>query len=160
MDYIIKRCEYEELLEVAHLYNELSRELKQFTDEKEVANTQIADHTMLRILRSAIKECNLMIYVAKDQDKVIGFISGSIKKGEALVSGGKPIGYVEGAYVLKDYNEEEVLFQLEDKLIQEFKTNKVSFSGLNDTNLRKDCTDVWMSLGYQSYRTLKKSICL
>ena len=159
MDYIIKKCEYDELLEVAHLYNELSRELKQCTNDRETEDTQIADNTMQRILRSAIKECNLMIFVAKDQDKVIGFISGSIKTGEALVSGGNPIGYVEGAYVMHEYNANEVLSQLEDKLILEFKAQKVSFSGLNDTNRMKDVTDSWMSACYQNYRELKKSIC-
>ncbi len=159
MDYIIKRCEYEELLDVAHLYNELSRELKQLTKEDNTDETQIADYTMLKILRSAIKECNLIIFVAKDETKVIGFISGSIKKGEALISGGNPIGYVEGAYVLHEYDGEEVLFQLEDKLMMEFKSHKVSFCGINASNKLKDGTDHWMSAGYQSYRKLKKSKC-
>lgn len=159
MDYIIKRCEYDELLEVAHLYNELSGELKQFTKENKEAVTQISDYTMQRILRSAIKECNLIIYVARNQDKVIGFISGSIKNGEVQASGGKPIGYVEGAYVLHEYDGEEVLSQLEDKLIQDFVASKVCFSGLNAANKLKDGADTWMSAAYQSYRELKKAMC-
>ncbi len=159
MDYIVKRCEYEELLEVAHLYNELSRELKQFTNERVAEETQITDYTMNRILRSAIKECNLIIFVAKDQDKVVGFITGSIKKGEVLTSGGNPIGYVEGAYVTHEYDAEEILTQLEDKLIEEFKNHRVCFSGLNASNKMKDGADTWMSEGYQSYRQLKKSFC-
>ena len=159
MDYIIKRCEYDELLEVAHLYNELSRELKQFAKDNEAEDIPIADNTMQRILRSAIKECNLIIFVAKIQDKVIGFISGSIKKGEALVSGGNPIGYIEAAYVMHEYNREEILFQLEDKLLLEFKDRKACFSGLNTTNKKHEVMDNWMSTGYQSYRELKNSIC-
>ncbi len=152
MDYIIKRCEYEELLEVAHLYNELSRELQQSMKEYGPEESQLADNTMVRVLRSAIKECELKIFVAKKDDKVIGFISGSIKKGEAYVSGGNPIGYVEGAYVLHDYDKDDVLADLEDRLLQEFKACKASSRGWNLSDMTKDLQDSWMSEGYQNYR--------
>ncbi len=151
MDYLIKRCEYEELLEVAHLYNELSKELQQFTKE-EAEVSACSDNTMVRVLRSAIKECNLKIFVAKNGDKVIGFISGSIKKGEALVSGGNPIGYVEGAYVLDEYNKEDILGNLEDKLLQEFKKCKATFRGWNLSDQTQNLQDSWMSTCYQNYR--------
>lgn len=157
MDYIIKRCEYEELLEVAHLYNELSKELQRFTQEEKAEDSGVADNTMARVLRSAIKECNLKIFVAKNDDKVIGFISGSIKKGEALVSGGNPIGYVEGAYVCGDHDKEDVLVQLEDKLLQEFKTCKATYRGWNLSDQAQNVQDSWMSSCYQHYRSNSKS---
>lgn len=161
MDFLVKRCEYEELTEVAHLYNELSKELKQFANDKEKEEMSISDHTMARILRSAIKECELIIFVAKSDDKVIGFISGSIKKGDTLVSSGKPSGYIEGAYVLQDCNVEDVLSQLEDKLIKQFTDCKAVYKGLDATNESQSVKDKWMSHGYQSYKaSIKKHVLL
>lgn len=161
MDVVIKRCEYEELTEVAHLYNELSKELKQYTNDNNAENMSISDHTMARILRSAIKECELIIFVAKYGERVIGFISGSIKKGDALVSGGNPSGYIEGAYVLQEYNVEDVLTQLEERLIRQFAECKAGFKGFDSNFASQDAKDKWMSLGYQSYKaSIKKHVLL
>ena len=150
MEYIIKKCEYEDLEEVARMYNQLARELKT-SNQEEFQQSELSDNTMLRIIRSAIKECNLIIYVAKYEDEVIGFISGSEKDAFIQVTQVKQIGYIEGTYVKEEYREKKVLLQLEEELRREFKRRgfyNIEKSELESSNT---ATDVWASRGYQTF---------
>lgn len=152
MDYEIKKCEYDELVTVAHMYNQLSYELKEISGDEYFDFSQLSDHTMLRVLRNAIKECDLIIYVAKCQGKVIGFISGSTKPCFLPASNTKEVGYIEGAFVEEQCRRSKVLSSLEEVLCEEFKRRGVYFIELNILQNNEVARSTWMSRGYETFR--------
>lgn len=152
MEYIVKRCERRELPGVAHMYNQLSFELKEISKDAYSDFKEVSDHTMERILRNAIAECGLIIYVALEGEEVVGFISGSIKKSILPVSVNRQVGYIEGAYVQEDCRREHVMAMLEDALVEELKNRGVYYIELNVLQANETAKCAWEKRGYETFR--------
>lgn len=137
---------------VAHMYNQLSFELKEISGDAYFDFKEVSDHTMERILRNAIAECGLIIYVALEGEEVVGYISGSIKKSFMPLSSTKQVGYIEGAFVQEEFRREHVMAMLEDALVEEFKNRGVYYIELNVLQANETAKSAWEKRGYETFR--------
>lgn len=147
-----KELEISELPQVAKLYNELAFELKETTNDSYFDFETLSIENMLDTLKNAIQENRIKIYVAKHSVDVIGYISGTITSCFLPVSSVNKIGYIEAAYVIKDFRNRNVMKQLEERLVEYFKNEGVQFVELNVLSANITGKNYWNKSGYTTFR--------
>lgn len=153
MEYIITGCTINELYTVAQMYNRLTNEIKDTTHEDYFEFDDLSDDEMFEMLNVAVNEEGLTIYVAKTPEgKIIGFISGSIKKSFSKNAFFKLIGYIEATYIDEQYRREGILKSLEEKLVEDFKNEGTEYIELNILSENTEAKASWQSMGYTTYR--------
>ncbi len=142
----------EEIEHVAKLHNELAYFIQKETKDDywnfEILTTQkISEH-----LKSFVNSQEGKILIAKENETIVGFISGEIIGCHLPISRIKKVGYISGAYVVDKYRGMGVMKNLE-KLISEFFKNRgldyVEVTFISKNLVARKC---WNKLGYEVFR--------
>ena len=142
----------EEIEHVAKLHNELAYFIQKETKDDywnfEILTTGvIGEH-----LKSFVNSQEGKILIAKENEKIVGFIAGEIIGCHLPISSIKKVGYISGAYVLDEYRGVGVMKNLE-KLISEFFKNRgldyVEVTFISKNLVARKC---WNKLGYEVFR--------
>lgn len=92
------------------------------------------------------------IYVAIQQGKVIGFISGEIVDCFLPISKKQKVGYISGAYILSDFRGKGIMKKLEQMLIEFFGKNGISYVELNVISKNCIAKSCWEKMHYSTFR--------
>jgi ribosomal protein S18 acetylase RimI-like enzyme len=114
-----------EVLEVAKLYNELAIYIRDETKDEYFVFDSLSDENLSEELKAAVQDDSKKIFVAKEDDKIIGFIAGEILNCFLPISKVKKTGYISGAYVMPQYRGKNVMKRLEQMLIRYFKSKNL-----------------------------------
>jgi ribosomal protein S18 acetylase RimI-like enzyme len=90
--------------------------------------------------------------VARENDRVIAFISGEVRDCFLPISVVEKVGYICGAFVLPGYRNKGIMRKLESMLLKYFKSRGLSYIELNVMANNVPGKRSWESLGYTSFR--------
>ena len=141
-----------EVEQVAVLHNKLAYFIqKETTDDYwnfEVLSIEgISNH-----LRGFLNNPEKKIYIAKECEKIIGFIAGEIIPCHLPISNIKKVGYISGAFVSDEYRGKGITKNLENLISQFFKSCGIEYVELNFMSKNQLARKAWSSLGYKTFR--------
>jgi ribosomal protein S18 acetylase RimI-like enzyme len=147
-----KEMTVNDVAEVAKLYNELAFFIKYETKDEYFNFDTLSELKMEEHLKESIGKPGLITFVAKEDDNIIAFISGEVKKNFLPISKIKEIGYISGAYVLPEYRKKGIMKKLENMLLKYFKEQGLIYAELNVMAKNFIGKSNWESLGYKTFR--------
>ncbi len=141
-----------EIIQIAQLHNELAyfvqRETKDvYWDFGELSVESISKH-----LASFINNTERRIYIAKECEKVVGFIVGEIVGCHLPISSIRKVGYIAGAYVVPEYRGKGIMKSLDNLICSFFRENGIKFVELNFISKNSIAKESWRALGYRTFR--------
>lgn len=142
----------DEIFNVAKLHNQLACYIKDETGDAYFDFDDLSEEDLGKTLGAFINDPMKMIYIAKEYDKITGFIAGEIINCFLPISKIPKVGYVAGAYVLPEYRGKGIMTNLEQMLINFFKQNDISHVELNVISKNLLAKRSWESLGYITFR--------
>lgn len=101
----------------------------------------------LNSIKSSLGKLN-MVFVAYDEDKVVGFITGNIRLSPAF-EGGRKIGYGSNLYIDEAYRKHKVGHLLFAALEEWFKEKEVDVIEVVALNENKPGLNLCLKLGYK-----------
>lgn len=90
--------------------------------------------------------------MARENDRVIAFISGEVRNCFLPISVVEKVGYICGAFVLPEYRNKGIMRKLENMLLKYFKSQGLSYIELNVMTNNLHGKRSWESMGYTSFR--------
>jgi len=141
-----------ELGEVAKLHNELAYYIQKETEDVYWDFGVLSEENASMHLSTFIGSSKRKIFIARDAEKIVGFIVGEILQCHLPISSVKKIGYISGAYVLPEFRGKRLMKSLEILLSDFFRQcglNHVETNFLSRNVLAKK---TWESMGYRTFR--------
>ncbi len=141
-----------EIQEVAKLHNLLAYFIQKETKDDYFDFDELDEDSIRHHLEGFINNPSRRIYITKENDIIVGFISCEIINGFLPVSSIKKVGYISGAYVLSEFRGKGIMKKMERLAINYFRSNGLKYVELNflDKNMLAEKT--WRSLGYKTFR--------
>ena len=149
---IFEKAGEHELLEVTALFNIFLSELRDITEDPYFDFTDLPMGDREKRLVTNMLEHNGCVYIAKDGEQIIGFLSGVVIECFLAVSSIEKIGYIEGAYVKDNYRGRGIMSQLEMKMMDYFRSLGVEYCELCIISKNQMGRDCWEHLGYKTFR--------
>ncbi|MDR0271700.1 MAG: GNAT family N-acetyltransferase [Clostridiales bacterium] len=143
-----KEADPNELPQIAQLYNLLAYELKTMTNDPYFDFETLSDEDTL----AALQKAESKIFIAKKENEVIGFISGTVINCFLPVSKVGKIGYIEAAYVIESFRGKGIMSKLENILIEYFKSGGLEFVELNVLSGNLNAKKFWSKSNYTVFR--------
>ncbi|MFH0977070.1 MAG: GNAT family N-acetyltransferase [Spirochaetota bacterium] len=152
MGIIIEDLRVKYIDQVAGLFNDLVCEIKKETNDLyyQVNNLQIENTRIL--LTEILEDDNSAAFIALDDEKPVGFISGQIQSNFLPLSNIPRVGYISGAFIKHGYRKKGLMKLLENRMIEFFKSKNITYVDLNVINNNITGKNCWQELGYETFR--------
>ncbi len=141
-----------DIVEVAKLHNELAYHVQKETNDAYWDFDVLSEEDVSKHLATFIDLPDRKIYIARNNEKIAGFIAGEIMQCHLPISNVKKIGYISGAYVLPEYRGRGIMRFLEVLVIDYFKQYGIKYVELNFVSKNKIAKNNWENLGYRTFR--------
>lgn len=141
-----------EVLEVAKLHNELAYFIQKETQDEYWDFGTLSEDSISKHIQIFVDNSEKKIFIAKDNDRIVGFIAGEIIQCHLPISSVNKVGYVSGAFVLPEYRGRGVIKTLESLLTEYFKACGLRFVELNFISKNILAKNSWERLGYKTFR--------
>ena len=151
-----KEVELHELPQVANMYNLLAYEMIEITSDPYFNFDTLSDKTFLNHLSEAVQEKSLKIFIAKEDNDVVGFISGTITNCFLPMSNVGKIGSIEAAFVVKQYRKNGVMTVLEETITKHFKNCGLEYVELHVLSGNERARNFWSKSGYVTFREQRR----
>lgn len=147
-----KEIAFSEIHAVAKLHNELAYFLQRAVKDDYWDFERLSENEIQKYLETFINTPERKIFIAKDKDTIVGFISAEIIKCHLPISSIKNVGYISGAYVMPDYRKMKIMSSLEKLAVTFFKEFKLEYVELNYLTENLIAKKTWESFGYITFR--------
>ena len=154
-----KEADIDDLAQVATLFCQFVYEVKEISNDPYFNFDALSNEGTLEWMKEAVHEGRVKIYIAKQDEDIIGFISGSIVNCFLPISRVGKVGYIESAYVIKPFRGNGVMSTLENMLTEHFKYCGLAYVELNvlSSNAKAKC--FWDKANYATFREqMRKNI--
>ena len=141
-----------EINEVARLHNELAYFIQAEAKDVYWDFGILSEEEISKHLCTFFNNPERRIYVARDEERVIGFITGEIVQCHLPISSVKKIGYIAGAFVLPEYRGIGVMKRLEGLITGYFKECGIKYAEVNFISQNLIAKKSWAGLGYHTFR--------
>lgn len=141
-----------EVLEVSKLHNELAYFIQRETQDEYWDFEILSEDNISKHIQSFVDNAERKIYIAKDNDKILGFIACEIIQCHLPISSVNKVGYISGAFVLPEYRGKGILRSLEALVTEYFKACGLRFVELNFISNNILAKKSWEGLGYKTFR--------
>lgn len=141
-----------EIPQVAKLHNALAYFIQETTHDEYWDFETLSEENISKHLETYLDHPERSVFIAVDDETVIGFIVGEIMGCHLPISSIKRVGYIAGAYVLPEYRGHGIMKKLEQLATEFFKACGVSYSELHFISANELAKKSWESLGYKTFR--------
>lgn len=150
---------HEDVRAVAKLYCQLSYHFQEESTDAYWDFENLAYSNFVRQLRRALDSEEHKVFVAKDEEEVVGFISGEIMESFLSVSDSNKVGYISSGYVDPEYRGQGIVKALEEQVIDFFRASGMKYVEVNFLSNNQLAKKAWEQLGYKTFREqARKSI--
>ena len=144
MELIFSTALPEDAQQLCELYLRYSRELEQCGMEYD-----LVESTLLGSIQTRIKFRMTLAAVAKDGEKVVGFLFCNISRLPGYSYEGSPLfGYISDIYVLPEYRGQHIAGRLTDMACQWLKENEVGYAELRVLEHNQGAHRFWTNQGF------------
>ncbi len=149
--------DYKEILsgevgQVIKLHNELAYFIQRETKDEYWDFGILSEDSARSHLEGFIDNPERKIFVAKNDEKIVGFIAGEIMQCHLPISSIAKVGYISGAYVLPEYRGKGIMGKLDNLIVGFFKDYGLKFVELHFITNNIIARETWNSLGYKTFR--------
>ena len=141
-----------EIHEVAKLHNLLVYFIQKETKDDYFDFDELDEASIRHHLEGFINNPSRRIYITKENDTIVGFISCEIINNFLPISSIKKVGYISGAYVLSEFRGKGIIKKMERLAIDYFRSNGLKYVELNFLAKNILAEKTWKSLGYKTFR--------
>ncbi len=149
---IFKELTVQDVYQVADYYRDLANHIQEETDDDYFLDISVSMDSIVEGLFSSLNDDAKMVFVAKDNDKVVGFIAGEIVDCFLPITNVKKVGYISAAYVVPTYRGKGILQELESMIQDFFKQRGLKYIELNVLSQNQIGITSWGRLGYSTFR--------
>ncbi len=142
----------EEIPRVAELYINLIISIKQETKDPYFEINNFSKELLINNLEKYIQNETQKIFVAIENNSIVGFIAGEIIDCFLPFSKVTRIGYISAAYVSVENRNNGIMKKLEKIMADFFKKYKLEYAELNVLSNNFIGKKVWNKLGYNTFR--------
>jgi len=144
MELIFSQALPDDADQLCDLFVRYSRELEQYEMEY-----TLIESTLPSAIQSRIKSRMTLAAVAKDGEKVVGFLFCNISRLSGYSYEGSPLfGYISDTYVLPEYRGQNIAGQLTDMACRWLKENDVSYVELKVLESNLGAHHFWTNQGF------------
>ena len=144
MELIFTQAAPEDAQALCELFLRYSRELENYEMEY-----TLIEPTLLSTIQGRIKSRMTLAAVAKDGEKVVGFLFCNISRLSGYTYEGSPLfGYISDTYVLPEYRGRHVAGGLTDMACRWLKENDVGYVELKGLESNQNAHRFWASQGF------------
>jgi ribosomal protein S18 acetylase RimI-like enzyme len=147
----ITRLPEDDIPGAAKLYIKLANQIKDSTADPYYNFDSVPLKRMEAYLRSDFKNPSALIYIAKDNEQIIGIAVGIVRRCFLGISKIKKVGYLSEAYVSPAYRNMGIIKKMEGLLLDFFKKKGVSYVELSVLSKNEEAKKTWSALGYETY---------
>ncbi|MGI6317184.1 MAG: GNAT family N-acetyltransferase [Dethiobacteria bacterium] len=147
-----KEMAVSDVKQVVNFFYELAYYLKDETGDVYFDFDLSKETGLEKKLRASIGKADIITFVARENDRVIAFISGEVRNCFLPISVVEKVGYICGAFVLPEYRNKGIMRKLENMLLKYFKSQGLSYIELNVMTNNLHGKRSWESMGYTSFR--------
>ncbi len=137
---------------VAALYRDTTDYIKQETGDPYFQYEAVPVAAIEARLTSSLEDKNTRIFIAVEQEEIVGFIAGEVSNCFFPFSPVKKIGYISGAYVTPSSRGKGVLRELEKRMQIFFQGLTLEYVELNALTKNFAGKRSWEKLGYTTFR--------
>ncbi len=141
-----------EIQAVATLHNELSDFIQRTVNDDYWSLANLIEDEVQKHLETFINNPERKIFVAKDKETIVGFMSAEIINCYLPISSIKKVGYIAAAYVIPEYRNMKIISSLEKQAIAFFKECNLKYVELNYLTENRIAKKAWENLGYKTFR--------
>lgn len=152
MEFEYQEITLSEIHTVTKLYYELVYSLQMDIKDDYWDFTELSEDTIQKHVETYINNPERKIFIAKDKDTTVGFITAEINQCHLPISSIKSVGYISAAYVVPVYRKMKVMNNLEKYAVSFFKECKLKYVELNYLTENQDGKKAWEGLGYKTFR--------
>ena len=149
---ILREARISDIPEVAVLHNELAYYIQRETQDPYWDFDVLPIDNISQHLKGFIDNRERKIYIAQDENRVVGFIACEITQCHLPISSMKRVGYISGAYMIPDYRGKGIMRKLEEKALEFFKKLDMKYVELNFISNNQIARQSWEALGYETFR--------
>lgn len=142
----------EEIEQVAKLHNELVYFIQKETKDDYWDFGILPIEGISEQLKEFITNSERKIYIAKENQIIVGFIAGEIISCHLPISSINKVGYITGAFVLTEYRGEGIMKKLEMQIMEFFKNHGINYVEVNFISNNLPAKRCWNGLGYKTFR--------
>lgn len=146
---------YDDMREVASIYNEFLSSLRDLTADEYFDFKDLEVEEREELLKERMAKDQGKVLLVKDEDmkeEIVAFISFSIIDCFLIVSSVKQIGYIDGAYVKEAYRGKGILRELEKMASASLRDMGIKYLELNTLAKNIMANEAWEKLGYRVFR--------
>lgn len=144
MELVFTQAVLEDAEALCELFLRYSRELENYEMEY-----TLIEPTLLGSIQSRIKSRVTLAAVARDGDRVVGFLFCNISRLSGYSYEGSPLfGYISDTYVLPEYRGRRVAARLNEMACQWLKENDVGYVELKVLESNQNAHRFWSAQGY------------
>lgn len=151
----------EDIPKLAMLYIRLVMYIKQETNDPYFEINDLSEQSTICSLEKDIQDETKQIYVAIENDNIVGFIAGVIIDCFLPFSTVTKVGYISGAYVSEESRNKGIMRSLEKMITIYFMEKKLTFAEVNVISNNFVGKITWKELGYTTFREqMRKKLSL
>jgi ribosomal protein S18 acetylase RimI-like enzyme len=137
---------------IATLYINLALYIKQETKDPYFEINDLSEQSTICSLEKDIQDKTKQIFVAVENDNIVGFIAGVIIDCFLPFSKVTKVGYISGAYVSEENRNNGIMKNLEKMITSYFMEHKLTYAELNVMSNNFVGKKTWNKLGYVTFR--------
>jgi ribosomal protein S18 acetylase RimI-like enzyme len=137
---------------LAVLYINLALYIKQETKDPYFEINEIPEQELTTRLKVDIQDQSKKIFVAVEDNNILGFIACEIIDCFFPFSKINKVGYISAAYVSEDHRRKGIMKKLEIMSTDFFRRHSLEYAELNVISNNVVGKKIWNSLGYNTFR--------
>ncbi|TYQ15267.1 UNVERIFIED_CONTAM: ribosomal protein S18 acetylase RimI-like enzyme [Acetivibrio alkalicellulosi] len=141
-----------EIKQVAKLHSELAYFIQQETKDDYWDFGILPIEGISEHLKGFINSPERKIFIAKEDEVIVGFIAGEIISCHLPISNTNKVGYISGAFVLTEYRGKGIMKKLEMHIVEFFKSCGINYLEVNFISNNLQAKRCWNGLGYKTFR--------
>ena len=155
----IRRLEQKDLDHLARLFIFVVKHLRKEDDESPLSENIPDNEELAKNLDYLVNSPEKGVFVAIENQKIIGFIAGEIREKSFPSGKVKKTGYITAAFIEENYRGMGILKQLDMHLNGFFKSNGVSSTEISILAYNLSAKKSWEKIGYSAFKEeLRKEI--
>lgn len=148
----IRRLEQKDLEHLARLFIFVVKHLRKEDEESPLTQNIPANEELAKNLDYLVNSPEKAVYIATENQKIVGFIAGEILEKSFPSGKVKKTGHISAAYIEENYRGMGLLKQLDMHLTGFFKVNGATSSEISILSRNIGAKKSWEKIGYDTFK--------
>lgn len=146
----VRKAKIEDIEQIVELWKELVSFHKNFGEYWAIDRTKNTENVFREWAKKRIEGKDSTILVTADENKIVGFLLGFIKKRPPVLKV-KKVAYISDCVVYKEYRKKGITREMVKEFIKWAKKKKVKWVELQTSSKNEIGIKAWKKIGFEKY---------